>query len=232
MTAPDDRDPAPLGEVLEARALANTKQARQSRTSPSTRSHADPTDGDDDTHTDVLLRRAYVPEQYRTATWDQIQRNDTRQNLQTWRDDADRKIKNGTGALLFGDTGVGKSSVAALLVGEAVKRGHTARWFYTPDLCDHLLSSSRHRVDLRSIYLVPHVIVLDDFGVRPFSDWEIGLLDQIVENRYRRRKSMIVTTNLDADTVLKSRTLQRMADRWRECNDVLVIAGKSMRSRT
>lgn len=176
-----------------------------------------------------MLRRADVPEEYREATLEKCR---VASSLQHWTTGAANLIAAGKGEVIFGPVGTGKSSTAALIAGEAVKVKATVLWRYVPDLCDQLLANSRLRAEVVRQVTRPDLVVFDDFGVRPFSDFEVGILDQIFENRYRRRKACIVTTNITPDAINADPRLQRMVDRWRQRSGAIIINGKSMRSTT
>lgn len=141
----------------------------------------------------------------------------------------DVRVERGDGALILGPVGTGKSSTAALVVTEVVKRRMTSRWTYVPDLCDQMLNTYK-RQEYRAMQVAPDVLVWDDFGVRPFSEFELGILDQIVEARYRMKKTMIITTNLTMPTLREDPRFARMIDRWRQRNEAWLITGASQRS--
>ena len=175
------------------------------------------------------LARAGVPSEYRDAVREKCRIAD---DLALWEERAETLITDGRGVIMFGPTGTGKSSTTALLAAEAIKVRKTVGWHYVPDLCDLLLTSSRARIEQKRVYLEPDVLVMDDFGARPFSQFEIGILDQVVENRYRRHKTMIVTSNIPQDELSADPKFARMVDRWRQVCAAWVIGGKSMRSVT
>ena len=137
----------------------------------------------------------------------------------------------GHGLLIVGPVGTGKSSAAALLCQAAAEIGRKVRWSYVPDLLDGLGSSAKERAQEIRWQEMADLVVWDDFGVRDMADWEIGHLDQIVENRYRSRRPMVVTTNLRPEDLREDERLVRMMDRFRErvCSMGCVLGGTSMR---
>lgn len=170
------------------------------------------------------MRVAGVPIQYRQP---EMERCRVRQEVEEWQMQVTHMAEYGKGAIIFGPVGTGKSSTAGLLVQSAVKAGLKVKWSYVPDLCDLMLNQYR-RQEVRSSQVAPDVLVWDDFGVRPFANFELGILDQIVESRYRQRKSMIVTTNLTVEQ-MQAPEFARLRDRWRERCAAWVIGGKSQR---
>lgn len=167
-----------------------------------------------------------MPDTYRDAV---LERCRIRAEVEKFGRNAGALIDAGRGGLVFGPVGTGKSSTAALLAAEAIKAGKTVRWAYVPDLCDRMYDQWR-RQEVRREQTLPDLLIWDDLGVRALSNFEIGMLDQIVEARYQRRKSMVVTTNLTPQQ-LGQQEFARMRDRWKERCDAWVIGGESMRGR-
>lgn len=130
--------------------------------------------------------------------------------------------------MLIGPVGTGKSSAAGLLVKAAIMGGLSARWSYVPDMLGRM-GDWKHREHWVQEECRPHLVVWDDFNVTKMSAVDIGNLDRVVENRYRRRMSMIVTTNMTADGLRSFEEGARMVDRWRERMTMFQIRGESMR---
>ena len=170
------------------------------------------------------LGRAGVPPKYAAAEWEQCRAADPlREYTGKIRHHRDR----GEGLLLLGPVGTGKSSSAALVCGAAVHAGLSVRWFYVPDLVPLLADRDTVAHNMR-LCTQADLLVWDDFGVEGLRDWQIGLLDRVVEARYRRDRPMIVTTNL-ARKSLEDPSLARLNDRWSERRYVITISGESMR---
>ncbi len=117
---------------------------------------------------------------------------------------------------------------AALVCGAAVHAGLSIRWFYVPDLVALLAARETLNHTLK-LSMAADLLVWDDFGVEGLRDWQIGLLDRVVEARYRRDLPMVVTTNLSRKS-LEDPSLARLNDRWSERRYVVTISGDSMRS--
>jgi DNA replication protein DnaC len=175
---------------------------------------------------DRELRIAEVPVQYRDGDWATCRVAD---DLRAYVSSMEDSLARGKGVMLFGPTGTGKSTTAGLLCREAVIRRFAPRWSYAPDLRDLLKPTDGKRVRTMDRQRSADLLVWDDFAVGGLADWEIGWLDQIVEYRYQRRKPMVVTTNLTAQTLRDDARLLRMVDRWREMNMGVVVTGESMR---
>ena len=170
------------------------------------------------------LGRAGVPPKYAAATWEDCRAADP---LRDYVRDLPKHRQRAEGLLLLGPVGTGKSSAAALVCAAAVPAAMSVRWFYVPDLVALLADKATLNHTLK-LSMAADFLVWDDFGVEGLRDWQIGLLDRVVEARYRRDLPMVVTTNL-ARKSLEDPSLARLNDRWAERRFVVTISGDSMR---
>lgn len=187
------------------------------------------------------MREAHVPDLYRKADWSKVRspaiREWTVPMVARTQKPHEKGPRNwqlvGHGLMVLGPTGTGKSSSAALVCREAVKAGRTVRWTYVPDLVDRMSEGPKQRLHEIRMQGAVDLLVWDDFGVRDLADWEVGYLDQIVENRYRSYRPMVVTTNWTTQDLRADQRMARLVDRWRErtCSQMAVLTGESMRNR-
>lgn len=172
------------------------------------------------------LRQGGVPLEYRSPKWELCQQA---KDLKAWCTDLDRRLKRGEGLLMPGDLGTGKSHAAALVCVETVKLGRSVRWAYLPEMLTMLESARGTRHEELTRQAGADLLVWDDFGVTVPSEWHVGWLDQIVEDRYSSRRPMVITTNWTTKRLKEDQRLGRMVDRWRERNLVLYFVGESQR---
>jgi DNA replication protein DnaC len=189
----------------------------------------------------AILRRGEVPLSLHGSVWAKVRdplvaewcrRVDERTRRRSDTGRSNLRVR-GHGLMLVGGVGTGKSSAAALCCEEVAKLGKTVVWSYVPDLVDLLSQSSAKRLDTVTRQSYADLVVWDDFGVRDLADWEIGFLDQIVENRYRRLKPMVVTTNWTVADLRADTRLGRLVDRWgeRTASQLVALKGASQRRR-
>ena len=227
-----------LADRLAARALAMVGQASPRDLPPRSGSPASPL-ADGDPHVRSALARARVPSLYQEAVWTKVRAPAIREwtiplaarTLRRSDPEPPKWALLGHGLLILGPVGTGKSSAAALVAVEAARIARTIRWSYVPDLCDLIARTARERSEEIRAQSHCDLLIWDDFGVRDMADWEIGFLDQIVENRYRNRKPMLVTSNWVTADFREDGRLSRMVDRWRErvASNVAILGGTSMR---
>lgn len=171
------------------------------------------------------MGRAGVPALYREATWD---RCSVRDLVHPYVDAMPGSIRDGKGLVIMGPVGTGKSSLAGLVAREAVMVGASCRWSYLPDLLGALDDKFKREQIIR-MEVAPDLLVWDDFNVARMSEWQIGYLDRITENRYRQHKAMIITTNATPEGLRAFAEGGRMVDRWRQRNSGIKIVGESLR---
>jgi DNA replication protein DnaC len=113
------------------------------------------------------------------------------------------------GWLVFmGETGCGKTHLAAAIVNYRYEMGQPALFVVVPDLLDHLRSAfspdSKVSYDqlFESVKSAP-LLVLDDFGEQSASPWVKEKLYQLVNYRYNGRLPTIITTRLTLDEIMQ-----------------------------
>ncbi|MEO8611749.1 MAG: ATP-binding protein [Chloroflexota bacterium] len=118
--------------------------------------------------------------------------------------------------LLEGQYGCGKTHLAAAVGNIRLQKGDSVLFITTPDLLDHLRStfgpSSETGYDetFDRIRNVP-ILILDDLGAENASEWAQEKLFQLLNHRYSRRLSTVITTNVDLDA-LDPRVRSRLLD--------------------
>lgn len=117
--------------------------------------------------------------------------------------------------LIYGSYGNGKTHLAYAACRAAMKMGMRARFFYWPDL----LAEHRRRLDSKSspqefIEEVKRVefLALDEIGFTNTTEFQAGLLEEIVNHRYNETKHTIMTTNRDIKA-LPGALVSRLRDR-------------------
>lgn len=142
----------------------------------------------------------------------------------------EQRMERGDGLFLFGGFGSGKSSVAALIAAEAVKLDTPIRWWSFADLMVALEDRWQRADVLRNLSFV-RLLVLDDFGSAMLTAEYEQWLDQIVERRYQKRRSVVVTSNLTPVEVAKMPQFGRVADRWKQVTKSYDMVRGSQRDR-
>jgi DNA replication protein DnaC len=130
--------------------------------------------------------------------------------------------RNPEGWLVFmGETGCGKTHLAAAIVNYRYEIGKPALFVVVPDFLDHLRSAfnpdSKVSYDelFESIKMAP-LLVLDDFGEQSTNPWVREKLYQLINFRYNSRLPTIITTRYSLDDIMEkvdSSISSRLVDR-------------------
>jgi DNA replication protein DnaC len=106
-------------------------------------------------------------------------------------------IAEGQNALIIGKPGTGKSRIAKAVAYQATLQGHDVRVLEADSVfAQYALGSSADQQRLLHPWLEADLVVLDDlFLARRISDSAGELLQTLVHQRYKTRRSIVVTSN-------------------------------------
>jgi DNA replication protein DnaC len=152
-------------------------------------------------------------------------------------DEMDENLDSGQGLWLMGDTGTGKTTLAMLVSKAALELSHSVAIYSLPKL----LARIRRTYDSEpggDSYLTfferltsVDLLHIDDLGAEKRSDWVLEQLYALVNERYEAQRSILVTTNLDPDS-LKEQIGDRTVSRLIEiCGEPRALLGEDHRYR-
>ena len=106
-------------------------------------------------------------------------------------------ITEGANALIVGKPGTGKSHVAKAVAYQATLQGHNVRYVEADtELAQYALCSAGEQAALMRAYVEADLLVLDDlFLARRLPEAAAELLQAVVHQRYKLRRSIVVTSN-------------------------------------
>jgi len=126
-------------------------------------------------------------------------------------------VNNGTGLLIAGGTGTGKTCILALVARAALlERIRDVAWAYSSSLMADLHSKGDDAQIRVERWRDARLALLDDFGGAYASEWGVPQFDALVEARYSRHLATCISTNAVPQELVQNPLWQRAVSRWRE----------------
>lgn len=151
---------------------------------------------------DRLRRNCFTDPVMRTWTFESIsgsspQTERARQYVQHWEEDLEKNI----GLLLWGGVGTGKSYLAGCIANALIEQEVPVRMTNFGLILNDLMDRRDGRNEyIHQLCRYP-LLILDDFGMERDTDFALEQMLVLIDSRYRSRKPLIVTTNLNLDEI-------------------------------
>jgi DNA replication protein DnaC len=146
-------------------------------------------------------------------------------------------VTEGRCLILYGKPGRGKTHLAVAIAYRAIQNGFDALFVTAAELIDDLSAAFRQGRfgEALTRYTHPHVLVVDEVGYLTYGTDAANMLFHVVNDRHKRRRPMIFTTNKPLKlwgAVLHDEDLAHaIVDRILERGRLLHLDGPSMRTR-
>lgn len=182
-----------------------------------------------------------IPERFQNRTLNTFKAENDGQRYalsfaRSFADSLEAGPKTGRGAIFLGLPGTGKTHLAVGVGMQLMKKGH-------PVLFSTVMRAIRRIKDTWSrgsdesesqavaALVFPDLLILDEVGVQFGTETEKNLLFDVLNERYERRKSTLLLSNLPLDQV-RAYLGERVFDRMREDGgEVVTFAWESQRSK-
>jgi DNA replication protein DnaC len=146
-------------------------------------------------------------------------------------------VTEGRCLILTGKPGRGKTHLAVAIAYRAIQNGFDALFVTAAELIDHLSAAFRsgQLADALTTYLHPGILCVDEVGYLTYGTDAANMLFHVVNERHRKRRAMIFTTNKPLAAwgqVLHDEDLAHaIVDRILERGRLLHLDGPSMRTK-
>ncbi len=138
----------------------------------------------------------------------------------------------GENLLFVGGTGLGKTFLSACIAGEVAAKGYAIAYESAPQLFEKLERNrfspdEQTRQDLAAI-TGSDLLIIDDLGTELTNNFTVAALYSLLNDRLLAGKSMLLSTNLNADEIAQ-RYSPQIASRLQGCFKGLVFVGNDIR---
>jgi DNA replication protein DnaC len=146
-------------------------------------------------------------------------------------------VTEGRSLILTGKPGRGKTHLAVAVAYRAIQNGFDAVFTTAAGMIDELSAAFRagRLAEVLQTYTHPAVLVVDEVGYLTYGTDAANMLFHVVNDRHRRRRSMVFTTNKPVTSwgkVLHDDDLaQAIIDRVLERGRLLTLDGPSFRTK-
>ncbi len=153
-------------------------------------------------HIEELFRRSALPERWRTRTFERFEvtpaNAEAFATAKAYAEGFDPEA--GKGLLLTGTVGTGKTHLAAAIAMELIGREHTVVFGTVTSLLAQVRSAYGDdrvsEMDIMRRLTRCDLLIIDDLGKERVSDWVEQTVYEIINTRYERNRSLIITTNM------------------------------------
>jgi DNA replication protein DnaC len=143
-------------------------------------------------------------------------------------DNFDRAYSHGSGLLFWGGIGNGKTYSAACIANELIDKGVPVMVTSFPRIIN---TDYDHRQDMIEQLRHFKLLVIDDLGVERQSEFALETVYTVIDERYKQKQPMIVTTNLSLPEIQRPKDLAyaRIYDRLLQMCAPVRFDGQSIR---
>lgn len=138
------------------------------------------------------------------------------------------KAGDGSGLILMGSVGTGKTHLAASIAHYAIEHGIVTKFGNVTDIFRSLRDAFTTDEDILSEVQAVPLLILDDLGKENLTEWVKETLYSIINYRYEHMLSTVITTNLTM-TELQNRLGSATVSRIMEMCNYIEMNGKDYR---
>ena len=132
--------------------------------------------------------------------------------------------------LMTGKTGLGKTHLSLAIAGEILKSGYSVIYDSSTNILRSIENEHfrEHTSDLLDLVMETDLLIIDDLGTEFESRFSHSVIYNIINTRLNRRKPIIISTNLDYETI-RSRYDERIVSRITAAYTCMEFKGTDVR---
>ena len=184
-----------------------------------------------------ILESAGIMERFQSIKFENVvPTEDIKENANmvlNYANNIEQHIANGEGLILSGSYGTIKTTLAICVLRKYLEQGGRGLFVPMCSMMDSLYSmkirNTEEWMNYETRLRTTSLLIVDDLGSEDVSaPWVLSKLNSIITERYNRKKSIIVTTNLTKEELAKTYA-GRIIDRLRSTNYYISFTGKTKR---
>lgn len=151
--------------------------------------------------------------------------------MRKYADNFDKYKKLGTGLLLYGNVGTGKTFYSVCIADKLIDNGYYAKFTTFSEIADEIQANFSEKQNIINKMTKYDLLCLDDLGVERQSDYMMEIVTRVIDKRVSLQKSMIISTNLSVNEIYSTSSLdqKRVYDRMLSVCCPVKFTGESMR---
>ena len=184
-----------------------------------------------------ILESAGIMERFHSIKFENVvPTEDIKENANmvlNYANNIEQHIANGEGLILSGSYGTMKTTLAICVLRKYLEQGGRGLFVPMCSMMDSLYSmkirNTEEWMNYETRLRTTSLLIVDDLGSEDVSaPWVLSKVNSIITERYNRKKSIIVTTNLTKEELAKTYA-GRIIDRLRSTNYYISFTGKTKR---
>lgn len=143
----------------------------------------------------------------------------------------DMYFRENQGLLFYGSVGTGKSYLAASIANELLNKGRSVMMTSFVKFFELIAKGRENEEEIMRSMDNASLLIIDDLGAERNTGYALEKVFNVIDNRYRLKKPMIITTNLEYNEMVMEEDLRyrRIYDRIFEVCFPVKFTGKSWR---
>lgn len=197
---------------------------------------------------DAALAASGIKKRFMDRTFETFRRDTPGREMayrmaKSYVDGFDAHAQQGEGLYIEGTCGTGKTHLAVAIAMQLIGRGIPVIIKTSIDLLGEIKRSyDTHDVseyEVTRAYKDADLLIVDDLGKELCTDWSLGVIYEILNDRYEEKRPTIITTNFNESALIQRLTPKgrdsinagAIISRLRECAQVLTMAWEDFRGK-